>query len=142
MGKIKPNHIANTFRRHCGKPLARRSEPKREIEEETLTVAIVNEVIEGVTIAVVGELVVGSRKLLEALKGDGIEVATEFSVIGKNHSSSRNKGVDQRLLVLPHRLAMLILAWDFKERSGNSFVRLMLWPFLTYTLLLSRCCFL
>ena len=57
-------------------------------------------------VAVVGELVVGGGKLLEALEGYGVEIAAEFGVLGQNHSASRHEGVDQRLL--PHLLLLLL----------------------------------
>ena len=62
------------------------------------------------SVAVVGELVVGGWKLLEALECDGVEVAAEFSVLSENHGSARDEGVDQRSLVLvvPHFLLLLI----------------------------------
>jgi hypothetical protein len=50
------------------------------------------------SIAVVGELVVGGRKLLEALESYGIEIPAEFRVLREKHSSARNECVDQRLL--------------------------------------------
>jgi hypothetical protein len=64
-------------------------------KSKTLTKAIVNEVIESVAITVVSKLVVSSRKFLETLKSYGIEIPTELSIVSKNHSSSRNKCVDQ-----------------------------------------------
>lgn len=51
-------------------------------------------------IAVVCELVVASRKLLEALRGDGGEVSAELGVLRQNHRATRDEAVDQRLL--PH----------------------------------------
>lgn len=51
-------------------------------------------------IAVVCELVVASRKLLEALRGDGGEVPAELGVLRQNHRATRDEAVDQRLL--PH----------------------------------------
>lgn len=73
--------------------------------EEQLTKAIVNEVIEGVIIAVVGKLVVGRRKLLEALICNGVEVSTECCVLRQYYwrSSTSHQSVDQRrTAVLPH----------------------------------------
>lgn len=65
-----------------------------------LTEAVFDEVIKGVAIAIVGELVVGGGKLLEALRGDGGEISGELCVVGENHSASSHEAVDQRLL--PH----------------------------------------
>lgn len=65
-----------------------------------LTEAVFDEVIKGVAIAIVGELVVGGRKLLEALRGDAGEISGELCVLGQNHSASSHEAVDQRLL--PH----------------------------------------
>ena len=66
----------------------------------TVTEAIFDEVVEGVAIAVVGELVVGGGEFLEALRGDAREIASELGVLGHNHRSSGHEAVDQRLL--PH----------------------------------------
>lgn len=66
-----------------------------------LTEALLDEVVKGVTIAVVSELVVARGEFLEALSGDGGEVAREFRVLGEDHGSTSHKAVDQRLL--PHR---------------------------------------
>lgn len=65
---------------------------------KVLTKAIVNEIIEGMGVAVVSELVVGGREFLEALKSYGIEIPTEFRVLSENHSSAGNESVDQRFL--------------------------------------------
>lgn len=62
------------------------------------TESILDEVIEGVAVAVVGELVVSGREFLEALKSYGVEIPTEFGVLRENHSPSGNEGVDQGLL--------------------------------------------
>ena len=63
-----------------------------------LTVTVVNEIIEGVAIAIVGEFVIGSRQFLEALKSNRIEIATVLGVFSENDGSTSNKSVDQRLL--------------------------------------------
>jgi len=55
-----------------------------------------------VTIAVVGELVVGGRKLLEALCSDGCEIAFEIGELDEDHRPSSHETVDQRLLLLRH----------------------------------------
>jgi hypothetical protein len=54
-----------------------------------------------VAVAVVGELVVAGGELLQALGGDGGEVAGELGVLGQHHGATRHERVDQRLL--PHR---------------------------------------
>ena len=54
------------------------------------------------TIAVVGELVVGGRKLLEALCSDGCEIAFEIGELDEDHRPSSHETVDQRLLLLRH----------------------------------------
>lgn len=64
------------------------------------TEAIFNEIIESVTITIVCESVIGRRKLLEALRGNGIKISRKFSVLCKNHGATSHKAVDQRLL--PH----------------------------------------
>ena len=58
-------------------------------------------------VAVVGELVVAGGELLQALRGDGGEVAGELGVLGQHHGAPRHERVDQRLL--PHRLASTLL---------------------------------
>jgi len=65
-----------------------------------LTVSVLDEVVEGVAIAIVGELVVGGGKLLEALGRDAREIAGELGVLGEDHRPSGHEAVDQRLL--PH----------------------------------------
>lgn len=72
------------------------------------TEAIFDEVIEGVAITVVGELVVGSRKLLEALGSDAREISGELRVLRQNHRASSHEAVDQRLL--PHLFFSLYLS--------------------------------
>jgi hypothetical protein len=64
------------------------------------TKAVFDEEIEGVAVAVVGELVVRSRELLEALGGDAGEISCELRVLSQNHSAPSHEAVDQRLL--PH----------------------------------------
>lgn len=49
-------------------------------------------------VAIVRELVAGGRKFLKALEGNGIEIAGEFSVVGKNDSATSHECVDERLL--------------------------------------------
>lgn len=51
-------------------------------------------------ITIVGESVVGRRKLLEALRGNGFEVSRKFAILSKNHGATGHKAIDQRLL--PH----------------------------------------
>ena len=60
---------------------------------------VFDEVIEGMTIAVVDDLVVWGRKLLEALCSDGGEVAFEISELGEDHRAASDEAVDQRLLL-------------------------------------------
>lgn len=75
-------------------------------------------------VAVVGEFIVGGRELLEALKSDGVEVAAEFSVLGKNHGAARDERVDQRSLVLvvPHLLLPDLCAVRTPSLSSFSFL--------------------
>ena len=63
-----------------------------------LTVTVLDEVIEGVAVAVVGELVVASGELLQALSSDAVEVTRELRELRQNHRSPRDEAVDQRLL--------------------------------------------
>lgn len=67
-------------------------------EEERLTEAIFDEVIESVTIAIVSKFVIRRRKLLKALSSDGSEIAFEFGILGENHRSTSDEAVDQILL--------------------------------------------
>ena len=73
------------------------------------------------TIARVGELVIGSRKLLETLSSDIGEIAGEFRVFREDHRPSRNKTVDQRLL--PHditqRTFVFSVAGDHHHRVAG-----------------------
>lgn len=68
--------------------------------EERLTESILDEVVEGVPVAVVGKPVVARGELLEALRRDRVEVALELRVLGQDHRPTRHEAVDQRLL--PH----------------------------------------
>jgi len=53
-----------------------------------------------VTIAVVGELVVGGREFLETLGGDAGEIPSELCVLCKYNVAPSHKAVDQ--ILLPH----------------------------------------
>ncbi|GMQ07943.1 hypothetical protein CsSME_00051915 [Camellia sinensis var. sinensis] len=68
--------------------------------DDIISEAVFDEIVEGVAIAVVGELVVGGREFLEALRSDAREISGEFGEFGENHCSSSHEAVDQRLL--PH----------------------------------------
>ena len=50
------------------------------------------------SIAVVGELVVRGRELLEALRCYAREVACKFRVLCEDHRPTRHEAIDQRLL--------------------------------------------
>ena len=80
----------------------------RKKKEEGFTESIIDEVVEGVAVTVVGELVVGGRELLKALEGYAGEVAAKVSVLRKDHRPTRHEAVDQRLLPHPeiHRERM------------------------------------
>jgi hypothetical protein len=75
---------------------------KRKRKRKLLTESVLDEVVEGVAIAVVGELVVAGRELLQTLSRDGGEVAGELGVLGQHNRAPRHERVDQ--LLLPHRL--------------------------------------
>lgn len=66
----------------------------------TVGESVFDEVIESMAVAIVGELVVGGRELLEALGGDAGEIACELRVLGEDHRPPGDEAVDQRLL--PH----------------------------------------
>ena len=53
------------------------------------------------SVAVVSELVVGGRELLEALQSYAVEVAVKVSMLRQDQCPTRHKAVDQRLL--PHQ---------------------------------------
>ena len=57
------------------------------------TEAIFDEVIEGVAVTVVGELLVGSRKLLEALGNDAREISGELE---RERASEREKCLEAK----------------------------------------------
>ncbi|RDX98750.1 hypothetical protein CR513_18287, partial [Mucuna pruriens] len=71
---------------------------KQNKRESIVTKSVIDEVVEGVTVAVVGELVVGGRKFLEALRRHAGEVAGELGVLGEDHGAASDETVDQRLL--------------------------------------------
>jgi hypothetical protein len=81
------------------------------------TEAVVDEVIEGVAIAVVGEPVVGGREFLQALGGYAREVSGELRELGHDHRPSRHKAVDQRLLA--HRRFDNLRAKEKRTRSTD-----------------------
>lgn len=68
--------------------------------EDGLTIAIVDEEIEGVVITSVGELVIGGWELLEALSRDGGEVSGELRVLGEHHRPPSHEAVDEPALLL------------------------------------------
>lgn len=63
-----------------------------------VTIAVLNEEIEGVVIAVVGEFVVSGRQPLEALSRNCRKVASELGVLRQYHRSSRHEAVYKRFL--------------------------------------------
>ncbi|RWW09320.1 hypothetical protein GW17_00027190 [Ensete ventricosum] len=86
--------------------------------DKALTVSVLDEVIEGVAVAVIGELVVASGELLQALGGDAVEVAAELGVLRQDHRAPRDEAVDQRLLShLPSPEETLIQ--DPRKRNGG-----------------------
>lgn len=66
------------------------------------------------SVAVVGELVVAGGELLQALRGDGGEVAGELGVLGQHHRAPGHERVDQRLL--PHRLGSALPLRSLRRR--------------------------
>lgn len=66
-----------------------------------ITESIIDEVVEGVAVAVVSELVVRGREFLEALQGYACKVAAEVSVLCQDQRPTCDEAVDQGLL--PHR---------------------------------------
>ena len=73
--------------------------------EIIFTVTVLDEEVECVVIAVVGELVVGRRKSLEALSRDRRKIPSELSVLGQNHRPPSHEAVYERFLThTPPRL--------------------------------------
>ena len=62
-----------------------------------ITESVVDVIVEGVAVAVVAEPVVVGGELLEALRGDGGEVAGDLGVVGQHHGAARHEAVDQLL---------------------------------------------
>lgn len=62
------------------------------------TVSIFDEIIEGMSIAIVSEFATRSRQLLQTLRSNGGEIPFEFRVFRQYHRAPRHKTVDQRLL--------------------------------------------
>lgn len=65
-----------------------------------LTKTAIDKIVEGVSVAVVSELVVAGRQLLKTLRCDWCEIPSELRVFCKNYSAACDRGVDQRFL--PH----------------------------------------
>lgn len=63
-----------------------------------LTVSILDEIVERMIVAAIGELVIARRKLLETLRGNTSKIPGEFRVLHQNHRPPRHEAVDQRLL--------------------------------------------
>lgn len=74
------------------------STTKKGRKRVRLTVTVVDKIIEGVTIAIIGEFVISSGQFLEALKSNGIEIPTVLGVLRENHGSTSDESVDQRFL--------------------------------------------
>lgn len=84
-------------------------------------------------IAVIGELVVGGREFLEALRSDAGEITGELREFSKDHRSTSNEAVDQRLLAHRHkpnprrekvyrrRESLMDFLFGFGEREGIYF---------------------
>lgn len=71
-----------------------------------LTEAVFDEIVEGVAITVVGELVVAGRKLLKALSSYGSEISLEFGEFCKDYCSASDGSIDQGFL--PHLLGFFV----------------------------------
>lgn len=88
---------------------------KEEEEGMMLTVAVFDEVVEGVAVAVVGELVVAGRKLLKALSSDGCEISFEFGEFCNDYGAASDRSIDQRFL--PHFLGFFFWLTTFGSSS-------------------------
>ena len=75
---------------------------KQKRKGRALTEAIFYEIVEGVLVACVRELVVVGRELLEALGSDGTEVPCELRELGDHNRTTRHETVDQRRLLPRH----------------------------------------
>jgi hypothetical protein len=71
-------------------------------------------VVECVAVAVVGEAVVVRRELLQALGGDGGEVAGDLGMVGQHGGAARHEAIHQ-LALLPH----LSLSLSGRRRLGG-----------------------
>ena len=60
-----------------------------------ITESFVDVVVEGVAVTVVAEAVVVGGELLQALCGDGGEVAGDLGVVGQHHGAARREAVYQ-----------------------------------------------
>ena len=72
-------------------------------QQKPRTIAIFDKVVEGMAIAVIGELVVGGREFLEALRSDAGEIPGELREFSEGHRSTSHEAVDQRLLAHRHK---------------------------------------
>lgn len=72
-----------------------------------LTEAVLDEIVEGVAVTVVGELVVAGRKLLKALSSDGCEISLEFGEFCNDYGAASDRSIDERFL--PHFLGFFWL---------------------------------
>lgn len=90
-----------------------------------ITESIIDEIVECVAVAIVGEFVAGRGQFLEALRCYGAEVAGEAGVVGEDHSAARHEAVNQRLLTHDRkRIRISISVVRFrKEASVSGIVR-------------------
>lgn len=70
-----------------------------------ITESIINDEVEGVTVAIVSEPVVRSREFLKTLQSYGGEVSCEVTVFCYDQRATSNETVNQRLL--SHRISMI-----------------------------------
>jgi len=74
------------------------NENNKSYRGREITESIIGEVVEGVSIGVIGEFGVGSRESEKAVQSYLREVSIEVGVLRQNHRAPRHEAVYQRLL--------------------------------------------
>lgn len=67
---------------------------KQKLKSKSLTVSLVDEVIEGVAIAIIRKSIVGGGEFLKTLGSDALKISGELGVLSKDHGASSYKAID------------------------------------------------